>query len=226
MTDQEVIRHMIALNNKDKLTSDFSAHGKPVQDLSKDGYHEMAKLLGGFETVSYTDKESDEHYMATVLIKWNCGDLPNSGALGSAQVEKHEEYEDYKTKEQKQRVDPEAYTKVMHIAQRNALSHLIPEYLKVPVLDFYFKRGNAIARQRNELMQLVTNRKGMIEKHFGNMDAFWTEFQARYDDAAWVDLTEAHLDDAIRALKTNKTMDTLAEWVREKYKAPEQEGGK
>ena len=214
MTKQEVIRRMIALNNKDLLISDFTAHGNTVQDLSKDGFQEVAKLMGGFQTVSFERTESDEHYMATVLVVRNQKDLPTEGMLGAAQVEKMIEVEDYKTKEKRKQTAPEAHTMVMHIAQRNALSHLIQEEVKRPILDFYFRRTNPLAKKRNEVMSLVTNRKGMLTKHFGDMDKFWTEFQTRFEGATWVDLTTEQLDESINGLKNNKTMESLADWLR------------
>lgn len=225
---QEVIRHVVNLTDPTMIRN-YPSHGKQVQNLSKEGFNEVANYMGGYETVSFDWTQNDEFYMGTALVALNPVDVdaygvkrPKSGRLGSAQVEKEMEIEDYKTKEKRMVVDPEAFTKCLHIAQRNALEHLIPRTIIKGIILAYtgFTARTPLDRARKKVMDMVQNDKDRtkdIEKHFGTMQRFWAEFKEHFNGVGWIDLTAEDLEYAAKQISAANTMNSLQDWLRSPY---------
>ena len=230
LTDDEIIRAVVNLSDP-SMISDYSVHGKRVLTLSAAGCNEVANLMGGFETTSFEvreDEAEDGYWRATVIVARNTPHGVRAGRLGASTVEKQMEIEDYKTKEKRHVPDPEGYTKVLHVAQRNGIRHSIPTKISTGIVFAYVGRGvTPLDKRRARVMALINEKekKKAIERHFGTMTMFWAEFKSHFDDVGWIDLTVADFDHAIEGIQQNDDPKNLEEWLRSIYTREKSEEG-
>ncbi|MCY4403374.1 MAG: hypothetical protein OXD54_12420 [Candidatus Poribacteria bacterium] len=218
--DQAIVELMTGQAIQDYVYS-FNSGGRVVEGLTLAGINEAANRRGGIQVEEMNYEELEHSWIATVKA---VDTITGSSRWGA--------YE--QPKMNGGRVDPFAFTKAVHKAQRNAVKQLLPVPVIREVLNFYLQRK---VQGRNAQQQLksqpsadnITNAQkaafAIAEKLSDQLDKnaitkadFWNYVKRRYSVESRNDMSEQQWTQLSAELKAAETAPNLFEELCKRIK--------
>ena len=135
--DQAIIDMMTGHAIQDYVYS-FKRGGRNIEGLTLAGINEAANRRGGIQVEEAEHKETDDSWCAIVKATDTITGSSRYGAFEQPKMTGG-------------KVDPFAFTKAIHKAQRNAIKQLIPVTLIKELLNFYLNRSKGSGSAQPQL---------------------------------------------------------------------------
>lgn len=212
--DQAIVELMTGQTIQDYVYS-FKQGGRLVEGLTLAGINEAANRRGGIQVEEVNYEETETSWIATVKA---VDTITGSSRFGA--------YE--QAKKNGSRLDPFAFTKAIHKAQRNAIKQLIPVPVIREVLNFYLhgkvNAANAalqkpipeqaagnITNAQKATFAIATKLSASLEKASISKEDLWLYMKRKCSVESRNDISERQWTEISAELKAAETNPTLFE---------------
>lgn len=218
--DQAIVELMTGQAIQDYVYS-FKRGGQVVEGLTLAGINEAANRRGGIQVEEMNYEELENSWIATVKA---VDTITGSSRWGA--------YE--QPKMNGGRLDPFAFTKAVHKAQRNAVKQLLPVPVIREVLNFYLQRkvqgGNAqqqpklqpsadnITNAQKAAFAIAEKLSDQLNKNDITKENFWNYVKRRYSVESRNDMSEQQWTQLSAELKAAETAPNLFEELCKRIK--------
>lgn len=222
--DQAIVELMTGQTIQDYVYS-FKQGGRVVEGLTLAGINEAANRRGGIQVEEVNYEESEHSWIATVKA---VDTITGSSRFGACE----------QAKKNGSRLDPYAFAKAIHKAQRNAIKQLLPVPVIREVLNYYLHGKVIPANATNAALQqpnpeqsagnitnaqkatfaIAKNLSGALEKASITKEDLWIYMKRKCSVETRNDITERQWTELSAELKAAETNTTLFEELCKRIK--------
>lgn len=220
--DHAIVEMMTGQTIRDYVYS-FKQGGRVVEGLTLAGINEAANRRGGIQVNKIDYKETEYSWIA---IAEAIDTMTGSSRYGAFE----------QPKMNGGRLDPFAFTKAIHKAQRNAIKQLLPVPVIREVLNFYLKRkvdaqdteqpqteqsNGTISTAQKAAFAIANKLAEPLEKAGVDKTKFWEYVKQKFEVETRNDMTELQWTELSAQLKAAETNNTLFEELIKQIKETE-----
>ncbi|MAT75939.1 hypothetical protein CMK14_12430 [Candidatus Poribacteria bacterium] len=215
--DQAIVQMMTGQAIKDYVYS-FKQGGKVVEGLTLAGINEAANRRGGIEVDTIEHEERDKSWIAVVKA---VDTITGSSRYGACEQPKN----------MGSRLDPHAFTKAIHKAQRNAIKQLLPVPVIKEVLNYYLHRQHEttplasgptkeekLGNAQKATFALASKLKDKMEQQNIDQASFWQYVRARYAVESRNEMSEMQWTQLAAELTAASSKEELLQQFMERIK--------